>query len=172
MSTINLETFSGTHYEIGVQQGKAVRTLLHQTLEQVPNFAEVKSMKPRFIPMSLFLLLARRRATKTLENDICQYYPNQAERLKGIAEGAGIDLSWAFFAQSMELLVDFGASLVRIPACTSLGFTPQHTTTKETIIGKNFDYPNHFSPLHLTCQTKPTGDTIRLSAVRWHRFQA
>ena len=94
--------------------------------------------------------------TETLKNDIFQYYPRQAERLKGIAEGAGIDLSWVFFAQSMELLVDFGASMVRVPACTSLGFNPQRTITKETIIGKNFDYPNHFSSLHLTCHAKPT----------------
>jgi hypothetical protein len=88
---------------MGFQQGKANRELLHQTIEQVSNFVEVKSMKPRLVPMSLFLLLARRRATKTLEHDIVHYYPKQTERLKGIAEGAGLDLSWAFFAQSMEL---------------------------------------------------------------------
>jgi len=106
--------------------------------------------------MPLFLSLARRRTTKLLENDIFQYYPKQAERLKGIAEGAGVDMSWAFFAQSMELLVTFGSSIIRVPACTSLGFNPQRTRTKETIIAKNFDYPNHFSPYHLTCLTKPT----------------
>ena len=157
MSTLKLQTFSGTHYEMGVQQGRANRELLHQTIEQIPNFVEIKSMKPQLIPMSLFLLLARRKATKTLEHDIVHYYPKQAERLKGIAEGAGVDLSWVFFAQSMELTVDFGASLVHVPACTSLGFTPQRTTTKETIIGKNWDYPNHFSPLLLTCHTQPEG---------------
>ncbi len=157
LSSIKLERFSGTHYEIGVQQGKAVRELLHQTIEQIPNFGEVKRMKPRLMPTSLFMQLARRRATKTLENDIFQNYPKQAERLKGIAEGAGIDLSWGFFAQSMELLVTFGSSMVRVPACTSLGFTQLRTTTKEMIVAKNFDYPNHFLPLHLTCHTKPTG---------------
>jgi predicted choloylglycine hydrolase len=140
-----------------VQQGSANRELLHQTIEQVPNFVEVKRMKPRLAPMSLFLFLARRQATKTLEHDIVHYYPQQAERLKGIAEGAEVDVSWAFFAQSMELTVDFGASLVHVPACTSLGFTPQRTTSKETIIGKNWDYPNHFAPLLLTCHTQPEG---------------
>jgi len=75
--------------------------------------------------------------------------------LKGIAEGAGIDMSWTFFAQSMELLVTFGSSTVRVPACTSLGFNPQRTTTKEMIIAKNFDYPNKFAPYHLTCCIKP-----------------
>jgi predicted choloylglycine hydrolase len=157
LSSIKLERFSGTHYEIGVQQGKAVRELLHQTIEQIPNFEEVKRMKPRLMPTSLFMQLARRRATKTLENDIFQNFPEQAERLKGIAEGAEIDVSWVFFSQSMELLVTFGSAIIRVPACTSLGFNPQRTTTKEMIIAKNFDYPNPFLPLHLTCHTNPTG---------------
>jgi len=32
LSTINLETFSGSHYEIGIQQGKATRELIHRAL--------------------------------------------------------------------------------------------------------------------------------------------
>ena len=108
------------------------------------------------MPMSLFMSLVKSRATKSLKNDIFQYYPKQAERLKGIAKDAEIDLSWIFFTQSMELLVTFGSSIIRVPACASLGFNPQRTTTGETIIAKNMDYPNHFSPYHLTCLTKPT----------------
>jgi len=60
-----------------------------------------------------------------------------------------------FFCTGNGTLVDFGASMVRVPACTSLGFTPKRTTTNETIIGKNFDFPNHFLPLNLTFQAKP-----------------
>jgi len=141
---------------MGVQQGRAVRELLHKGLKQIPNFVEVKLMKPRLLPTSLFLVLAKRRATKLLKDDIFRYYPKQAQRLKGIAEGAGIDMSWAFFAQSMELLVTVGPSSYRVPACTSLGFSPQRTTTREIIIAKNYDYPNHFALYHLTCQAKPS----------------
>lgn len=155
LSPVKLESFSGTHHEIGVQQGTAVRELLHQTIRQFSNFPELKIAKPRFIPMSLFLPLAKRQAIKNLKHDIPAYYPKQAERMKGIAEGADLDLSWIYFSQAMELLVDFGASMVRVPACTSLGFTPERTTTNETIIGKNFDFPNHFLPLNLNLQAKP-----------------
>jgi len=157
VSRINVETFSGTHYEIGVQQGQAVRALLHRTFAQAGNLVEVKSMKPRFVPMSLFLSLARRRATKQLHDAIVHYYPNQAARLTGIADGAGIDVSWLFFAQSMELLVTINSSIYHVPACTSFGCTPQRTRTQDTILAKNFDYPNHFFPLNLTCHVKPTG---------------
>lgn len=156
MTTITLHTFSGNHYEIGVQQGHAVRELLHKGLEQIPSFEVVKLMKPRLLPTSLFLAIARRRATKQLKNDIFQHYPRQAERLKGISEGAGIDVSWMYFVQLMELLITVGPSSYRVPACTSLGFGPQRTKTRETIIAKNFDYPNYLAQYHLTCQTKPT----------------
>jgi predicted choloylglycine hydrolase len=155
LTTITLHTFSGNHYEIGVQQGRAVRELLHKGLEQIPDFEVVKLMKPRLLPTSLFLALAKRRAAKMLKNDIFRYYPEQAQRLKGIAEGAGIDISWGIFVQLMELLITVGPSSFRVSACTSLGFSPQRTKTRETIIAKNFDYPNYLAPYHLTCQTKP-----------------
>ncbi|MBN1682126.1 hypothetical protein JW865_01065 [Candidatus Bathyarchaeota archaeon] len=112
-------------------------------------------MKPRLMPTSIFMQLARNQATKTLKNDIFQYYPKQAERLLGIADGAGVDLSWIFFAQSMELLITI--SKFHIPTCTSIGFKKQLTEENETIIGKNFDYPKHFLPLQLTCNVKPKG---------------
>lgn len=155
MSKINLLTFSGSHHEIGVQQGRAVHKLMQKALKQIPNLEVVRLMKPKLLPTSLFLRLAKRRATKQLKNDIIQHYPRQADRLKGIAEGAGIDVSWEYFVHLLELLITVGPSSYRIPACTSLGFTPQRTKTRETIIAKNFDYPNDFLEYHLTCNTKP-----------------
>jgi len=110
-------------------------------------------MKPRLLPTSLFLTLARRRATGLLKDDISEYYPRQLDYLRGIAEGAGIDLPIAFFMQSMELLI--GNPSYRVEACTSLGFSPQRTTTGETIVAKNFDYVNDLASLILTCETRP-----------------
>lgn len=141
---------------MGVQQGRTVRELLQEALEQIPNIEAMKLMKPPLLPTSLFLALAKRRATKLMKNDIFQYYPKQAERLKGIAEGAGIDLSTVLLMQSMELLITVGESSYRLQPCTSLGFSPQRTMTGETIVAKNFDYPNDFASYHLTCHTKPT----------------
>jgi hypothetical protein len=92
LSNIILENFSGTHYEVGIQQGKAGSGRIQQILQLIPQLDIVKQMKPRLLPTSLFLALAKRRATKLLKNDILQYYPEQAQRMKGLAEGAGIDL--------------------------------------------------------------------------------
>jgi len=153
MSAVTCEVFSGSHYEIGVQQGRTVSSSIQKVLTQIPHFEAVKIMKPRLLPASLFLMLAKRRATKLLANDIFEYYPKQAQRLKGIAEGAGIGMPTALLLQSMEMLT--GKPSFHVEACTSLGFNPQRTSTNETIVAKNFDYPNDFAPYHLTCETKP-----------------
>ena len=112
-------------------------------------------MKPRLLPNFLFLALAKRRAAGLLKNDVFKYYPHQAQRLKGIAEGAEIDLSTALFFQSLELFI--GTWNFVIPACTSLGFTPEKTWKREIVIAKNFDYLNALEPYNITCKVAPEG---------------
>ncbi len=155
LSTLKLQVFSGTHYDMGIQQGKANREMLHRILEQIPKLEAVKDMKPRMLPTTLFLSLAKRRAVQLLENDIAKYYPEQAQRLRGISEGAGTGMKWAYFMQAMELLPSFGPSDYRLQACTAMGFSPSRSTTHETIVAKNFDYPNEFATYQLTCESKP-----------------
>jgi len=152
LTNVRLHVFSGTHHEIGVQQGKASREQIHELLEKTPNFDFVKLMKPRLLPASLFVMIAKRRAGKLLTNDIFKYYPRQAQRMSGIAEGAETDMSHILFMQAMELLI--GKPSYRIEACTTLAFGPSRTITGETIVGKNFDYLSILEPYQLTCQTK------------------
>lgn len=153
VTDIKLHTFSGSHYDIGVQQGQALRSLIHEALNRIPSFEFMKLMKPRLLPTPIFLALAKRRAAKLLTNDIFQFYPKQAQRLKGITEGSELDLSTLLFVQSMELLI--GRPSFQVQACTAFALSPQLTSTKETIVAKNFDYPNDLLPYHLTCRTKP-----------------
>jgi predicted choloylglycine hydrolase len=140
---------------VGVQQGRAGRQQIREVLEKIPNYDFVKLMKPRLLPTSLFITLAKRRAERLLKNDVFEYYPKQAQRLSGIAQGAETSLSTIFFLQGMELLI--GNWTYRLEACSTLAFAPGRTTTGETIVGKNFDYLNVLEPYQLTCETKPNG---------------
>jgi isopenicillin-N N-acyltransferase-like protein len=152
-----LQTFSGSHYEIGVQQGQATRGLLQKALAQIQDFEVLKQMKPRLLPAPVFLALAKRRANKLFRNDIFENYPKQAQRLKGIAEGVGVSISTILFMQSIELLIgQKSKSSYHLQACTSLGFRPARTLTEETFLAKNFDYPPEYKAFHLTCLAKPT----------------
>ena len=155
MSITSLQNFSGSHYEIGVQQGKAIRELVDDALEQLLNLKFVKQMKPRLLPSFLFLTIAKRKTEKLLKNDIFQQYPKQAERLKGIADGAGVSISTILFFQSLELLFTLNESSYQIQACTTIGFSPKRTKSGETIIAKNLDYINEIAPYYLTCHIKP-----------------
>ena len=151
--SINLERFYGSHFEIGSQQGQCEVT--RKCLEHIPEYDMLRRMKPRYIPTSLFLFLAKRRASNLLKSDVFEYYPKQAQRLRGIADGAGTDVSTILFGQSMELLLTVSKSSYQVPACTSISFKPQITREEELIVAKNFDYPNELKPYHLTCHTKP-----------------
>ena len=155
MSITSLQNFSGSHYEIGVQQGKAIRELVDDALEQLLNLKFVKQMKPRLLPSFLFLTIAKRKTEKLLKNDIFQQYPKQAERLKGIADGAGVSISTILFFQSLELLFTLNESSYQIQSCTTIGFSPKRTKSGETIIAKNLDYINEIAPYYLTCHIKP-----------------
>lgn len=153
LTTVALQKFSGSHYEIGVQQGRAVQQSMREALDRIPNFEMMKLMKPSFVPTSLFLALAKRRAARLLRNDVFECYPKQAERLKGCAEGAGLDMNTLLFMLSFELLV--GRPSYVLQACTCLAFGPQRTVTGGTIVAKNFDYLTDLAPYNLTCETKP-----------------
>ena len=158
MVNVVLQAFSGSHYEIGVQQGQAVRELLQKTLRQIQNFEALKQMKSKLLPTPLFLALAKRRADKLFRKDIFDHYPKQAQRLRGLADGAEVSISTILLMQSLELLIgQKSESSYHLQACTSLGFRPKRTTTEEAILAKNFDYPPEYLAFHLTCLTKPTG---------------
>jgi hypothetical protein len=85
VANVKLYTLSGNHHEIGVQQGKTGRQQIREALDKIPNYEFVKLMKPRFLPTSLFMTLAKRRAERLLKNDVFEYYPKQAQRLGGRA---------------------------------------------------------------------------------------
>jgi predicted choloylglycine hydrolase len=155
LQDLTLQKFSGSHYEIGFKQGKAARGLIDDAIKRLLNVRFVKQMKPRLLPSFLFLTLAKNKAEKLLKKDIQQQYPKQGERLKGIADGAGVSISTILFFQSLEVFFTINESSYQIQSCTTIGFNPKRTKSGETIIAKNFDYINEIAPYHLTCKSKP-----------------
>ncbi len=139
--------FSGSDYEIGLQQGQSCREGIQNATKKVFSLEPVLQEKPKRLPKSLFVMFAKRRADKMLRKDLFTMYPKQAERIRGIAHGAEVDVSSLLFIQMLELV---------IAGCTSLGFRSGVTSTGETILAKNWDYPNFAEPYPLVCETQPT----------------
>jgi hypothetical protein len=76
--TIDKSVFSGTHYEMGFQQGKQYRQQIQQGIKTLLDSDIVKENKPKLLPQWLFFAIAKRRAEKLLKKDILENYPNQA----------------------------------------------------------------------------------------------
>jgi hypothetical protein len=110
---IDKSIFSGNHYEMGFQQGKQHRRSIQRVIKDLLESDVVNDNKPKFLPRRLFFALAKQRAKKLLKKDIIEAYPKQAERLRGISDGASLGLSSILFIQMMEILV----------GCTSLAFS-------------------------------------------------
>ncbi len=138
--------FAGSHYEVGLEQGKSMREPIHKGLNAILASELVKSSKPKLVPMSLYYSMAKRRANNMLREDIFKYHPKQAQRMQGIADGAGVDLPTILFTQMMEVLI----------GCTTVAFSRDRTSTSETIMAKNFDYLTSLAPYNFTCETKLT----------------
>jgi len=152
---LHLTSLGGDHYQLGLQQGKAARKSIHKLLESLTEFKVYKYLKPNWLPSPVFLYLAKHRASNQLEKDIPKYYPRQAERLRGLAEGSEIDLSTLLFLQSFELLI--GAPRYKVEACTAIGFSAQKTMNSEVILVKNFDYLNDLEPYQVAYKAAPDG---------------
>lgn len=139
--------FSGSDYEIGFQQGESCRGSIQQAVKEVFGVKEVLQNKPAFLPKSFFEVFAKRRADKMLRRDLFHQYPKHADRIRGIADAAGVEVSSLLFIQMLEMV---------IAACTSLGFFSEATSVNQTILAKNFDYANFAKPYSLVCRTKPS----------------
>jgi len=131
---------------MGLQQGKSLRETIHEGTNVLLASESVTKNKPKLLPTSIFYSIAKRRAENMLRGDIFKYYPKQAQRMQGIADGAGVDLPSILFMQMMEMLI----------GCTSMAFSKDRTSTSETIMAKNFDYLSILAPFNFACETKPT----------------
>jgi predicted choloylglycine hydrolase len=138
--------FAGSHYEVGLQQGKSMRESIHKGLNAILASELMKSSKPKLVPMPLYYSMAKRRANNMLREDIFKYHPKQAQRMQGIADGAGVDLPTILFTQMLEVLI----------GCTTVAFSRDRTSTSETIMAKNFDYVTFLAPYNFACETKLT----------------
>jgi len=142
--SVKVFRFAGTHYEVGLQQGKSMRESIREGIDAILASEVMQSSEPRLVPMSLYYSVAKRRANNMLREDIFKYHPKQAQRMQGIADGAGVDLPTILFTQMLEVLI----------GCTTVAFSRDRTSTSETIMAKNFDYVSFLAPYNFACETK------------------
>jgi len=100
-----IHRFTGTHFEMGFQQGQKFIANLNHGLKVIQGLEGFQALRPKWLPNPLFFAAARKKSTKWLSALLAKHAPNQAERLQGIAKGAEIDPSWIYLLVSTEIVL-------------------------------------------------------------------
>ncbi|MHA1492038.1 MAG: C45 family autoproteolytic acyltransferase/hydrolase [Promethearchaeota archaeon] len=151
--------YLGTHYEMGFQQGKDFQKDIAQALQIFKNLEEIQSIKPKFLPTNLFMKIAANKTYKWLKPIFEKYSPNQDERIKGIADGSGINVKHLYFLCGTELLLnDLDWELPHFKTgCTSIAYKSNKTESGHALISRNFDYAKFVVPYLVLRRNLPTG---------------
>lgn len=158
MSSNIVPKFEGTHYEMGKQQGKYYKQNIHLGVQTIQKRPEFLIMKPSFIPKFLFWKMARRKAVNWLKPYYEIHAPNQAQRVKGISEGANLSEDWIYLLMSTELVLDTPDYEVPLESCTDIGISLFRSSENTSIIGRNFDYFSFVLPFLKARNSCPSGN--------------
>lgn len=151
--------FSGSHYEMGFQQGKNFQKDMAGALQAFKRLDEVKGIKPKLMPAGLFVKLASSKIHNWLKPIIEKNAPNQAERMKGIADGSGLSEKVIYLFSGVELM--FGDLDWELPhletGCTSIAYKSSKTESGHAMISRNFDYAKFVVPYLILRKNVPKG---------------
>jgi hypothetical protein len=135
---------SGTPYEMGLAQGKAMREKIHFGRGQLRELEAFRMEQPRWMPYPLFLPYAERKVASMFRSDIESAFPAAAQHLQGIATGAQTSLNTIYFFNGLEALMATVEGRVHIPvlsaACSAIAVRGARSATGQPIIARNFDY--------------------------------
>ncbi|MHA1341824.1 MAG: C45 family autoproteolytic acyltransferase/hydrolase [Promethearchaeota archaeon] len=152
----NFILFEGTHREMGVLQGRKFAKNIKYGLNILREHEEINQLRPKLMPKSFFLKLAASKAYKGLEPIFERNIPNQAERIRGIAEGAEISLEFIYLLLSSEILLgepDFEIPIEK--GCTSIAYSASKTARNHVMISRNFDFERFVLDLLCLRHNKP-----------------
>ncbi|MBN2155554.1 MAG: hypothetical protein JW776_05890 [Candidatus Lokiarchaeota archaeon] len=133
--------FSGSHYEMGYQQGKTFSSSLHAAFDDFKEYPDISKMRPKFIPQGIFFQLAARKSRRWFQPTLEKLAPRQAERIRGISDGSGISQNLIYLLCSTELLLTKkNYDIPIIDGCTSISYAKTKTTRDHPMVSRNFDY--------------------------------
>jgi hypothetical protein len=134
---------AGSHGDMGRAQGEQAGAVVRACFDAFMGGPEMELLRPRWLPRALFRRLARRKARRTLEVLTWEHYPEQAARMQGIADGAGVGVDLLFLGLAAELQLN-QVNWVPPGACSALGVRGARWAGEGAAVAKNFDYPAHF----------------------------
>src|SRR3569623_1073147 len=111
----------GGDYEMGFAQGRAVKNEIQQARTNVvDNLEAFRLQQPFWLPYKLYRLTAEYKAQRYLKHALQHDYPPFAERLAGIANGAGMPLRIICLFNAIDPMLSSEGGCAACPgACSS-----------------------------------------------------
>lgn len=144
--------FQGTHFEMGREQGRLFKPVIHWCLDLMRHHDALLAHKPWFLPTGLFFKFASAKSERELFPHLRSYLKEQLERLEGIAVGADAPVGQLALLQMAEIMfnkVDY------FQGCSAFGVRGAKSPTGKPILAKNFDYPPEFGPAYIFRYNQP-----------------
>lgn len=156
---------SGTHRQMGRQQGRAFSRMVRDGVGVFTTSEAFEQERPAWLPRAAYVWLAGLKSRRTLETDLRNHVPRQLERLEGLAEGSGLGLGNLYLLHAAELF--FAKVDVAPGACSAIAVSGDRAAEGEPLLIKNFDYPELACPLLSARLSRPDGGcaSVELGAV-------
>ncbi len=143
---------NASYFEMGYMQGEVFRESIKKAVDVIVSLPAVKSMKPSFVPSSLFPFIAGRRIFKEFVSYMA-FTPDVWKRFGGMVEGSGVSKEVLAFLHMGEVFLNRGSYDVPSDACTAVAFFP--SLFGKMVVMKNFDYPPSIREFNLLRYSKP-----------------
>lgn len=161
--------FSGTHYEMGFQQGQTFKEELHNAISMFVSLEAIEQLKPENLSTEVFIELGSSKAYSTFRRMFRKNFPNQSERIKGIADGSELNIKILYLLMAAEvMLADLDWELPHLKTgCTSIAYKSAKTKSGNTMVSRNFDYASFLVPYLVLRKNFPKGfnKTVDLTAI-------
>lgn len=148
----------GTAWEMGCQQGEALREKIHQIRAQLIHLEAFRSQQPKWLPFALYRTCAERKSRRFLTRALRED-KGHMDHLSGLATGANLDFKSLALFQAMEPIlaaVDRNSSQAVSPACSAIAVGKNRSANGEPLIVRNFDYLPLVQPFYVLKRNEPT----------------
>ncbi|KNZ69173.1 peptidase C45 acyl-coenzyme A:6-aminopenicillanic acid acyl-transferase [Thermincola ferriacetica] len=146
----------GSHYMIGIQQGRIAKPAIQSAWEAFQNSQQLDMIrKSKLAPKALYIIHCQQKAENILKKIMKDMLPEQAERIKGLAEGADVPDKIIYLLQALEMELMPKVNMYVLGSGTLVGLKPEHTDIDEPVLLKNLDYSLPFEDMLLVRRCKP-----------------